>query len=290
VRHAWDSQPDHLFGGHPNRSRAELVAISTGAFRELAEALKLPARLDSVISDCYFKLKSLSNNREIIHQWTKTFVNKTVKRRTKRHNELYEPLKDQYADYEPSLWSAPIHEKFISVSKQKRGIVAQLEKGNDSRARNFTEQLITWQLQSSAPLYAAKSLCSLAQEARRFGNTALQLEWVQKATQIAPEDAWAHGQAGDAFFSVFRFNEAYSEYEAASCWGMGRRGEIGKAKVLAATGHLDDALSLCRLAIDKYPNDPEDHCSRAQYAEILRQMLAFGRCSCVLRQRYRDLS
>ncbi len=33
VRRAWDSLPDLMFGGRPNRSRAELVAISTGAFR-----------------------------------------------------------------------------------------------------------------------------------------------------------------------------------------------------------------------------------------------------------------
>jgi lipopolysaccharide biosynthesis regulator YciM len=108
--------------------------------------------------------------------------------------------------------SAPIHEKFVNVSKQKWGIVKQLEKGNDSRARHFAEQLIKWQLQNGKPVYAAKSLCSLAQEARSVGNTALQLEWAQRATQIAPEDAWAHGQAGDAYFSAFCFNEANSEY------------------------------------------------------------------------------
>jgi hypothetical protein len=119
---------------------------------------------------------------------------------------------EQEADYEPLSWSAPIHEKFLNITKQKhpraRVIVEQLEKGNDSRARRFSEQLVRWQLQNGAPVYAAKSLCSLAQEARRFGNTSLQLEWVQRATQIAPEDAWAHGQAGDAYFSMFRFNEA----------------------------------------------------------------------------------
>lgn len=272
VRCAWDSLPDMLFGSHPKRSKVELVAISTGAFRELVEALKVPERLESVISNAYFKLKSQPNYREIVQQWTKNFANKKVRRRSKRHSELYEERIEEDAEFEPSSWSAPIHEKFISVGKQKRGIVAQLEKGNDSRARSFTEQLITWQLQNGAPVYAAKSLCSLAQEAHRVGNTALQLEWIQRATQIAPEDAWAHGQAGDAYFSMFRFNEANSEYEAASLWGMGRRGGTGQAKVLAATGHLDDALRLCQLAINKYPNDPEDHCSRAQYSEILRQM------------------
>ena len=271
VRCAWDLLPDLVFGGNPNRGRAELVAISTGAFRELAEALKVPASLEGVISDCYFKLKSQPNYRQIVQQWTKDFADKKVRRRAQRHNELYEQQEEE-AKFEAPPWSAPIHEKFINVSKQKRGIVEQLEKGNDSRARHFAEQLIKWQLQKGKPVYAAKSLCSLAQVARGVGNTALQLEWLQRATQIAPEDAWAHGQAGDAYFSVFRFNEAYSEYAAASRCGMGRRGDIRQAKVLAATGHLDEALRLCQLAITKYPNDPDAHRSHAQYSEILRQM------------------
>ncbi|WP_026606033.1 tetratricopeptide repeat protein [Methylocapsa acidiphila] len=271
VRRAWDSLPDQLFIGHQNRSRAELVAVSTGAFRELAEALKDLARLESAISNCYFKLKSQPNYREIVQQWTGNFANKNIRRRTKRNNEIYEKLTEEDESY-ISFLSTPIHEQFVNVSKQKRGIVEQLEKGNDSRARSFTEQLINSQLLNGKPEYAAKSLCSLAQEARRVGNTNLQLEWVHRATQIAPEDAWAHGQAGDVYFSVARFNEAYSEYEAASRWGMGRRGETGQAKVLAATGHLDDALKLCALVIAKYPNDPEAYSSRAQYSEILREM------------------
>ena len=272
VRCAWDLLPDLVFGGNPNRSRAELVAISTGAFRELAEALKVPASLEGVIADCYFKLNSEPNYRQIVQHWTKNFAGKKVRRRTKRYNELHEQLIEKEADFEASSWSAPIHEKFINVGKQKRGIVEQLQKGNDGRARHFAEQLIKWQLQNGKPVYAAKSLCSLAQEARGVGNTALQLEWVQRATQIAPEDAWAHGQAGDAFFSAFCFNEANSEYAAASRCGMGRRGDIGQAKVLAATGHLDEALMLCQLAISKYPDDPDAHRSHAQYSEILRQM------------------
>jgi tetratricopeptide (TPR) repeat protein len=236
-------------------------------------SLKIPERLETVISDCYFKLMLQPNYREIVQQWTKNFTDKKVRRKTKRHNELVErQLMEEEADFEAPSWSAPMHENFISVGKQKRAIVKQLENGNDSRARSFTEQLIKWQLHNGGRVYAAKSLCSLAQEARRVGNTPLQLKWVKWATEIAPEDAWAHSQAGDAYFSVFQFNEADREYRAASLWGMGRRGDIGQAKVLAATGQLDEALRLSQLAITKYPLDPEAHSSYAQYSEILRKM------------------
>lgn len=273
VRRSWDFMPDLLFGGYPNRSKVELAAISTGAFRELAEALKVPAHLDSVILDCYIKLKSQPNHREIVREWTKNFVGKKVRRKAEqRYDDLDEQRGKEKADFEASSSFTPIHETFVSVSKQKRGIVEQLEKGNDSRARSFTRQLINWQLQNGKPVYAAKSLCSLAQEARRLGKMTLQLEWVEWATQIAPEDAWAHGQAADTYFFMGRFNEAYREYEATSRYGMGRRGVTGQAKVLAATGDFDDALRLCKLAITQYSSDPEVYSSHAQYSEILRKM------------------
>ena len=92
------------------------------------------------------------------------------------------------------------------------------------------------------------------------------------ATRVAPEDAWAHGQAGDAYFSQFRFNEANEEYIAASRWGMDRRGKTGQAKVLAAAGHWQEALELCLLVISQYPENNEIAHTRAQYSEILRKV------------------
>jgi tetratricopeptide (TPR) repeat protein len=273
VRGAWNLLPDALFGSQRDRCATELLAISSGAFRILGEALKDLPRLEQAIFECYFRLRSRQNHRNVVQQWTKDFSDKRIKRSIKRHLTQDE---QQDTEYSPPIDRyVRAHESFNSVRKQKQGVIEQLERGNETRARVFTEQLINWQLQNGGTSYAAKSLCSLAQEARRVGNSALQLEWVTWATQIAPEDAWAHGQAGDAYFSLFRFNEAFKEYEAAARWGMGRRGEIGKAKVLAATGHLDDALRVCEQAIAKYPKDPEAHRSHGQYSEILREMWRF---------------
>lgn len=270
VRRAWDALPNSIFSG--NRCKAELTAITTGAFRALAEGLKEETLIAKAVSNCYFKLKSQANYRDIVHQWTVGFADKQVRRKAKKHAVLRDLLEEDSEFQVPSWPESPVHQKYQNVSRQKAGVIEQLEKGNDGRARLFVEQLIAHQLQSGAPIYASKSLCALAQEARRLGNSTLQLEWVVWATKIVPEDGWAHGQAADAYFAMSRFNEAYVEYEAAARFGMGRRGETGQAKVLAATGHLDDALTICRTAIAKYADDPEVHSSRAQYAEILRGM------------------
>src|SRR5208337_3400174 len=213
VRQSWDLLPTALFGGQPNRSKAELAAITTGAFREFAEALKAPETLEKAIGDCYFKLNPQRNYRQIVQQWTRPLADGKSRGRAERRDELLAELSEAENDYEPRSWSGPVHEIFINVGSQKQGVIEQLEKGSEHLARKFAQQLITFQLQNSESRYAAKSLCSLAQEARRVGNIPLQLEWIEWATRVAPEDAWAHSQAGDVFFSLYRFNEADREYK-----------------------------------------------------------------------------
>ena len=138
--------PDETFGGRADRCKAELLAISSGAFRELAEALRMPETLESVVGDCYFKLISQWNYRDIIQQWTRSFIDRKTKHRAKRRDWLLSELRDDEIDYQQSPWTGSIYERFINISKQKRGIVEQLEKGNDSRARSFIEQLIAFQI------------------------------------------------------------------------------------------------------------------------------------------------
>jgi tetratricopeptide (TPR) repeat protein len=270
VRSAWDELPDDLFEDPESRRRCELTAISKGVFRQLAEGLKDTSRLESAIANSYLTLKSERNFRAVIQGWTRGFADRKTRRRT-LHNVNEDQLTDE-TEYETAKHFEKAHERYVSVTKQKHGIVEQISKGNDDRARTFAQQLVKWQLQNGPPEFASKSLCALAQEARRLGRTNLQLEWLEWATTIAPEDPWAHNQAGDAYFTAYRFTEAFQHYEKGVRYGMGRRGELGQAKVLAATGHLDEALQKSRIAIDRYHSDPDVHRSYAQYSEILRKM------------------
>ena len=100
------------------------------------------------------------------------------------------------------------------------------------------------------------SLCLLAQEAKYRSLGSLQLEWVQRAIELSP-DAQAHGQAGDAYLSLFRLDEAAREYSAAKAFGNELFGLNGLARVLRARGRLDEALNACLQTESKHSADPE---------------------------------
>jgi hypothetical protein len=84
VRGAWNLLPDALFGSPRDRCATELLAISSGAFRLLGEALKDLPRLEQAIYECYFMLKSRQNYRNVVQQWTKDFSDKRIKRSIRR--------------------------------------------------------------------------------------------------------------------------------------------------------------------------------------------------------------
>jgi tetratricopeptide (TPR) repeat protein len=116
------------------------------------------------------------------------------------------------------------------------------------------------------------SLCALAQEARAFRYYAIQIEWLRRAIELAPQDGRAHGQAGDAYLALFRLDEAYTAYTNAVRFGQEAFGTRGIARVLQAGGRLDEALEICRRARDQFPDDPEAYRTGAIYSEILRDM------------------
>jgi tetratricopeptide (TPR) repeat protein len=209
----------------------------------------------------------------VIGAWTKGIVTRQVRRHVERIEEEVGTEFRERAAQARSLTQGFIVYK--NVRRQQEGIKAQLRRGDIDRAAMFAEQLITSQLQSGGPRYAAMSLCALAQEAKTLHQHNIQLEWLRRAVAIAPDDAWAHGQAGDAYLAVYRLNEAYQEYEMATQLGAGQFGLIGVARVLRANGRLDEALEICTRARDEFPDHAEAVRAWAIYSEILRDMWKF---------------
>jgi len=58
-----------------------------------------------------------------------------------------------------------------------------------------------------------------AQEAKEIANYSLQLELAIWATEIAPDDGWAHGQVGDAYFCLYQYENALKEFKIAGNLG-----------------------------------------------------------------------
>jgi tetratricopeptide (TPR) repeat protein len=271
VRREWERIDDSAFTGANQRKNAEVIAIRKGLFRQLVEALSDENKVNSAVFSCYAALKDEDGYRDIVSAWTRDLV-KITRRSRKVLEEMFEPNRADKIHFSPEAF---VHERFMRTKKQKAGIIEQVKAGHFDRARSFTRQLVDWQLQVSNPIYAAMSLCSLAQEARAHAASELQLEWVKRATEIAPDDNWAHCQAADAYFSQCDFNSADRHFELAVATGAGRYGMTGRAKVLAATGHLDEALKASDLILVEYELDPELHRTYALRGEILRTMWRF---------------
>jgi hypothetical protein len=160
VRIAWDRVPDSTFESAKSRSVFEFHAVSRGAFRRLAEAVGDPAAVKNAVFTCYHELRTQANYRAVIGEWTKPFLERSLKPtinvRDREEEEEPEPFTEEFG---------PIHQTYTNVRTEQRGIIQQLEKGNVSQARRFAEQLVKRQLQTGGAEYAAMSLCLLAQEA-----------------------------------------------------------------------------------------------------------------------------
>lgn len=270
---AWARIPDNFFLDPEARKQFELVLITRGLFRKLVEASGDPVATNNSVLECYRDLADQPNYRQVIGAWTKGVVT----RQRRRHAEhIEEEVTTEFRARAAQARSLTQGFKvYQNVRRQQEGIKAQLRRGDAARAAMFADQLIANQLQSGGPRYAAMSLCALAQEAKTLHQHNIQLEWLRRAIAIAPDDAWAHGQAGDAYLAVYRLNEAHQEYETVTRLGDGQFGLTGVARVLRANGRLDEALKICTRARDEFPDHAEAFRAWAVYSEILRDMWKF---------------
>jgi len=160
---------------------------------------------------------------------------------------------------------------FLRVEKQKAAIKEQLKSGNRDLALRFTEQLVDAQKRNSEREQLAKSLCDLAAFAKRLGDSGLQLQLSSWATTEVPEDAWSHGQLGDAYRSLGEYDRALDEFATAGALGDERIALLGRAEVLKDLGQTAEALAIYQRCVEMFP---ADRVSRNGHAAALA---TFGR-------------
>ena len=139
-------------------------------------------------------------------------------------------------------------------------------------ARRYTNDLVASQLGNGGPEYAAKSLCRLAQEAKRVGLHSIQLEWAQRAVDVCSDDAWSHGQAADALIQFGRLDEAHLELNLAESYGDSLFAATGRARILRNQNRLPEALSEFWRIVHNYPEYPDVVFAWRGIAETLRDM------------------
>jgi len=171
----------------------------------------------------------------------------------------------------------PGYVMFERVKKQKEAIKKELLASSYDRAQSLIDDLISDQRLDSGSEHIAKTLCDLAIFCRDLGDQGRFYGLSLRATEEAPDDAWAYIQLGNAQLSMYHFSAAMASFEKAKLYGDERSALLGKAEAMRYLGNNDDAISVLNHCLEKYPGDEVALNSRAStlaYAGRFEESLA----------------
>lgn len=127
--------------------------------------------------------------------------------------------------------------------------------GSTNLALHYCKELIATQRQVSKPEHIAKSLCDLAQFAKKLGSPELQSEFASKAVAEAPGDAWSYATLGDAYRALTDYQKSLTMYHTAGVLGDPRVALNGRAEVLKDLGQVEDAIKIYEQCVKNFPDD-----------------------------------
>ena len=247
------------------------TAADRGVFAKLALASGRGQRVNEAIFDAYQSLTDHKNARSAVSTWIKAIGLISARQTQQKGSDDLVHEQEEQVERNPSHLTS-VHEVFSNVDAQLRAIEERLDRGDEGKARDYAIELINQQIAQGSATYAAKSLCRLAQRAKIRGLRSLCLSWTQRATQIAPEDGWAHGQLADAYLYFGRLDEAQAEFD--QVYNLGERyfGLTGSIRIQMARGDFTEALSKVRKIKAEFAERHDGYISWMLEAEILRQM------------------
>ncbi|MDT5269405.1 MAG: hypothetical protein QOH49_1591 [Acidobacteriota bacterium] len=274
VRAAWDNLLAQLFGGEQQKADFQHAAVREGLFRQLViEAARGPhARLGDFIlrSLTNRSITTLGHHREVIQNWTSPFhTHAAAPHITQEDEDFPDEASSTRRDRRRRRKRGSAGEELNKLQGQLDLIVAAMRQRNLALARKITDEVIDYQLKTTKPIRAAKTLCNLATEAKALGIYSLQLELTERAIQIAPDDGWSWAQYADALLKVQRSTEALKAYEQAESFGAGVVAKSGRAETLRAMGRLSEALAAYDTAMAQHP---EDVVAKRGRAEVLKAL------------------
>lgn len=259
VREAWSKAVVGHFDSLAQQAAAEKTVIEAGGFKSICELLLGKTRLDAVIFDLHLATNRVRGYRELIGAWINALGLDPASGRIRVTYDLEAVARDSEQFDEPTAESSALsgeaeRVKFQRVMEQRSAIVRRLERDDVLNARRFTHELIENQIGAGDSEFAAKTLCSLAQDAKHLGYSSLRLEWTLWATEVYPDDPWPFAQAGDAFISLFRYDEARQYFDLAQKKGDFHYSRMGHARIAMATGRPEESLAECNGLLQAYPD------------------------------------
>lgn len=259
VRDAWKSCAISAFQESRDAKEAEYDLVECGAFKLIAEHLTHSNNISSVLFDLHYSAKRIVNHREIIRLWLAEagIDTSSVKQHVSYNLASISQEEGEIAEQSAPTGRLATHSdsvRFENVQAQKAAIVERLKRGDLPMAKRFARELVADQVQAGDAEFGAKTLCSLAQEAKAIGDVSLQLEWTEQATKVFPDDPWPFGQVADILVALFRYDEAREYYDAARVKGDERYGRFGRARLELVTGHPETAHEEFKRLANEFPN------------------------------------
>lgn len=248
----WLDLPISLFGSTHAKDKFRLAAVEAGAFRMF---VTYRGRSDAALFQMLVHplFRGSAQARQVLQAWAAPFKESI-------HNTefIIEEADDiaalPHIDPETTRGTGG-HEAYLRVEKQKDAIKSLLRSGNRDRALTYTKQLVEAQRRESGREHLAKSLCDLGAFAKDLGDSGLQLDLATWAIQEVPDDAWSHGQVGEAYRALGNYDKALSAFAMAGALGAERIALLGRAQVLKDLGQLQEAMAIFDKCAEVFPDD-----------------------------------
>ncbi len=269
VTAAFERIPAAAFGPAADREQARAALVREGLFRELVQARAARQSTPALVAAALQRpgVRAVQNHRGVLLAWLTALGPPRPP-----PPALTSDARDPESIAPPPRGKGPRvdHRRVLErVATQRRLIAYALGRGEVGRAAALVDELVAFQLGTGKPIHLVKSLCSLAMEAQRHGEYALQIDLLERATRLKGDDAWAWAQLGKAQCNASRFDEALAAYHNASLFGQPEVALRGKADVLKTMGRLDEARIAYEEAILAEPSDPV---AQTGYADVLKVM------------------
>lgn len=246
IRVAWERVSKDHFPSHTMALLAEKHFVEGGGFWQIAQTMLGDSTRDHLAIELLVLGADIYGSRQLIHSWINAL---SLEHNPKEQHSTIElsvvsalDRVTYLSETEPTDTIAIDLDKFRRVTAEKEAVVTRIQRNDLRNARRFTNDLVSWQVQEGDAEFAAKALCSLAQEAKRLGESSLQLDWSLQATEIYPDDPWSFAQAGDALVAQYRYAEAIEYFKLVGMKGDNHYALMGRARVLMLTRQSDEAL------------------------------------------------
>ena len=263
TRRAWNEIDADTFATDGERARFEAVAVGSGAFRIVAEAVAA-GTVEQAWMRCLSdsQIKSVPGYRNVITAWINPLrPSPTEIQDDGESGTPHQSKRDRKGNRKSRRGSKPakeptVHERWTRFEKEIATILADIDNGRETRALKYTQELVERQKSEDNEEFAVKTLCNLAKQMKDRKLHQLQLQFAQWASDEFSWDAQAQTQLADAYLSLGCLDDALAQYEETiQRFPNNEVAGCGRAEVLRGLGRLDAALTQYEETIQRFPND-----------------------------------